>query len=206
VIPSEAWDDEYRLKRNLWTGRPPPLPDLPAGTRVLELGCGNGKTLVALARRGWDVTGVEISPSALELAGEELKRSGLGAKLEVANAGDLHFADGSFGAVFAYHVLDHLPAPERGRAVSEALRVLTPGGALYVRTFSANDMRYGTGREVEPDTFERGTGIATHYFRPEEVESLLGGFSRSKVWTESREVRIGGEKKLREWVVAVGVK
>lgn len=62
-----AWDREYREKGRVWRGAPAKLPDLPEGSRVLELGCGNGKTLAAMLRRPWRVAALDISTLALRL-------------------------------------------------------------------------------------------------------------------------------------------
>ncbi|MGB3943701.1 MAG: class I SAM-dependent methyltransferase, partial [Methanothrix sp.] len=62
-----AWDRQYREKGRIWRGAPAKLPDLPEGSRVLELGCGNGKTLAAMLRRSWRVAALDISTLALRL-------------------------------------------------------------------------------------------------------------------------------------------
>ena len=58
-----AWDSDYRRRGDLWGGAPVPLPDLPAAA-VLELGCGNGKTLAAWP--SWSVIAADISPHAID--------------------------------------------------------------------------------------------------------------------------------------------
>lgn len=62
-----AWNREYREKGRIWRGAPAKLPELPAGSRVLELGCGNGKTLAAMLRRSWRIAALDISTLALRL-------------------------------------------------------------------------------------------------------------------------------------------
>ena len=72
-----AWDRQYREKGRIWRGAPAKIPDLPEGSRVLELGCGNGKTLAAMLRRSWRVAALDISTLALRLGrdlAEEVSR------------------------------------------------------------------------------------------------------------------------------------
>lgn len=130
----------------------------------MELGCGNGKTLSALAC--CDAVGLDHSLNALRScpAGPSLIRGDI-----------LHlpFRDGSFDMVLLHHVLQHLMADERHKAAAEAFRVLRPGGKLSVRTFSVQDMRFGKGDEVESNTFQRGNGILYHYFHAHELRTLL---------------------------------
>lgn len=99
---------------------------LPAGARLVELGCGTGDLLHALACRGLAVRGVELSPSAVAVA----RARGL----EVT-CGDYtkHGAmDASQDAVLASHVLEHVIDP--AGFLGEVRRLLKPGGLAFVNT------------------------------------------------------------------------
>ncbi|MCK8517446.1 class I SAM-dependent methyltransferase [Methanoculleus sp. 7T] len=198
---SAAWDEDYRRRGNLWGGAPAPLPDLPAGAAVLELGCGNGKTLAALTQRSWVVTAVDISPHAVGLA---RRHSGTAASgLAVADARCLPFRDGAFDAVFLVHVAGHLPEPGRRSTASEVCRVLRPGGAAFFRGFSVEDMRAGKGAETEPQTFRRGDGIITHYFTETEAAELFAPLVPVSVRTHRWRMRVRGRDLPRAEVEAV---
>jgi ubiquinone/menaquinone biosynthesis C-methylase UbiE len=100
------------------------------GSRVLEIGCGEGFFLnKVLARRPDAVcTGVDISEEQLERAG---KRLGAGVTLSRIDGSRLPFADGSFDVVVAVNVLMNLADDETVDAViGEAARVCAPGGCL----------------------------------------------------------------------------
>jgi methionine biosynthesis protein MetW len=99
---------------------------IPAGARVLDLGCGDGGTAGrVLLERGCAYTGVDISENAVRHARER----GLDARL-VDDAASLPFEADSFDAVLAIEVLEHLFLPYL--AVVEARRVLTPRGVLVL--------------------------------------------------------------------------
>lgn len=198
-----AWDKDYRSRGRLWGGGTKNLPDLAAGSKVLELGCGDGKTLAAMQDRGWRATGLDISPEALRLS-----RASLGpeANLLLADARHLPFKDQSFDAVFAFHVIGHLHQAGRKASSAEAARVLRPGGSLFFREFGLDDMRAGRGEEEEPGSFRRGGGVITHYFAGEEVARLFCDLTALSLQTRKWKMRVKGEDFWRCEVEAVFLK
>jgi SAM-dependent methyltransferase len=97
----------------------------PAATRILDAGCGSGRNMVELARRG-TVTGVELAPASLQLA----RARAVGTVLPGSLAEPLPFADGAFDLAVALDVLEHVRDDEA--ALGELARVLAPGGRLLV--------------------------------------------------------------------------
>ncbi|MFA7561966.1 MAG: class I SAM-dependent methyltransferase [Methanoculleus sp.] len=195
------WDEDYRRRGNLWGGAPAPLPEIPSGAAVLEVGCGNGKTLEALARRSTHVIGIDISREAVTLARRRPGTAEVG--LAVADARHLPFRDGAFDAVLLIHVAGHLPREGRDALASEAVRVLRPGGTLFFRGFSVEDMRAGKGTEMEPWTFRRGGGIITHYFTEGEAAELFVPLTAVFVRTHRWRMRVRGQDLPRAEVEAV---
>ncbi|WP_405778426.1 class I SAM-dependent methyltransferase [Streptomyces sp. NBC_00859] len=105
------------------------LCDRVAGDRrVLDLGCGDGLLLELLARTGDDrqLTGVDLSPEALQLARERHSLSG--ATLLEGRAQHLPFAGGSFDACVSHMALMLMGEVEQ--VIAEIARVLSPGGTL----------------------------------------------------------------------------
>ena len=196
----KAWEKEYRSRHNLWAGGVKGLPELPAGAQVLELGCGNGKTLSAMLGRPWRITALDISTEAVRLSRLALERK---IELLVADVGRLPFRNASFDAVFAFHVAGHLLISERERMAQEASRVLKEDGLLFFRGFEKGDLRAGSGVRLEPGTFMRGQGIMTHYFTEPEVEELFGLLEPLSICTSKWKMRIRGEDKIRSEVAAV---
>lgn len=100
---------------------------------VLEIGCGLGTDLVQFARAGAIVTGVDLTPQSIELAKKRLSLSGLKGRVQVADAENLPFSDRAFDVVYSFGVLHH--TPDTQRAVSEAHRVLKPGGEAVIMLY-----------------------------------------------------------------------
>lgn len=197
-----AWEQDYRTRGRLWGGAPVLLPGIPAGTRVLDIGCGNGKTLEALVNQSCDITAIDFSKEAVAMSQRFLAAYDSGNAL-IADGRRLPFADDAFGCVVARHVIGHLHKEGRMEIASEAVRVLKPFGRLFFLEFSTDDMRNGTGREVEETTFSRGNGIITHYFTVPEVEALFGGLKKESISTRSWKMRVMGGDLIRAEIVAV---
>lgn len=72
IDAASAWDERYRTKARLWSGKPNPQLVREAGGlrpgKALELGCGEGADAIWLAQQGWSVTAVDVSAVALERA------------------------------------------------------------------------------------------------------------------------------------------
>ncbi len=196
-----AWDDDYRRRGNLWGGAPVALPDIPAGAAVLELGCGNGKTLTALALDSTFVAAIDISPRAVALARRRPDMTGV--CFAVADARALPFCPETFDAVFLVHVAGHLPGAGRRALAAEVCRVLVPGGRAFFRGFSVEDMRAGKGTETEQGTVRRNNGIITHYFTEGEVRDLFTPLVTIRVQTHRWHMRVRGRDLLRAEVEAV---
>jgi SAM-dependent methyltransferase len=204
-----AWNREYQHKGRIWRGAAPKLPDLPSGSRVLELGCGNGKTLAAMMRRPWRIAALDLSPLAVGLGGKIvafLQDAPSEADLLVADGASLPFQDDAFYAVFAFHVIGHLREGDRRLAAEEAARVLKADGHLFFLEFGVEDMRAGKGEEVEPSTFRRGGGVLTHYFSEGEVLGLFDMLRPVSIRTDRRPARIRGQDHVRAEVGAEFVK
>lgn len=187
----DAWNADYRMRGSLYGGAPLSLPDLPAGSLVLDLGCGNGKHSEAMRGRGWQVVGIDSAEEAIKAS-----RRPDGA-LMVADACHLPFGDATFDAVIGIHILGHLPGYLRSLLIGEAGRVLAEDGSFHCTVFSRGDMRCGKGEEVEPYTYRRHHQI-THYFSEDEIRHLKGPFRQLALRKERYKVSYAGEQYVRE--------
>lgn len=99
------------------------------GKVTLDYCCGNGDVALHMARHGATVHGIDISGVAIENARAMAEDAGLSEKtnFQMMDAEDMDFKDGFFDHIFEYGALHHL---EYEKAVSEAARVLKPGGSM----------------------------------------------------------------------------
>lgn len=108
--------------------------NLSHGNRLLELGCGIGIDATCLAARGFRVTGVDLTQSALNTAGDRERETGRGVNYCMADGEALPFPSAHFDYVYSFGVLHH--TPNMRTAVSEIHRVLRPGGVCLAMLYA----------------------------------------------------------------------
>src|SRR5580692_8751943 len=108
------------------------------GTRLLDVGCGSGLTLVLARERGALPSGVDISPGLLGIARDRLPD----ADLREADMESLPFGDAAFDAVTGVNAFQFAGDPRR--ALREAARVTRPGGRVVASLFAAPERSQGT--------------------------------------------------------------
>lgn len=145
--PAEFWERRYKERDQIWSGRVNAtlaelLSDWEPG-RSLDLGCGEGGDVLWLAERGWEATGIDLSPTAAARAGEEAARRGLTRTRFVAGDIGAWIADPeTLGAAGPYELItaSYLQSPvalPRERAIRAAAERLSPGGALVLLSHAA---------------------------------------------------------------------
>jgi SAM-dependent methyltransferase len=159
----------------------------------LEMGCGAGPNLLWLAQKGIRVSGIDISPIALDLARENLKKAGFENRIQTlkeASVSSVPLEDESFDGILEACVFQHLDKKDRIAAFAETKRLLKPGGLFVGYMLDAGHSTFQRNREHEmkddPGTVILSDGKSkiyltniglTHFFRKEEFEKLLPGFS-----------------------------
>jgi SAM-dependent methyltransferase len=108
------------------------------GDRVIDLGCGSGRTLVWNQEAGAYQVGVDVSPF---FAAEALAR----ADLALGDLRQLPFVDGAFTKGYALDVFEHLSRDGLAGVLREASRVLAPGGQLFVYSHVRKNSRLALG-------------------------------------------------------------
>jgi ubiquinone/menaquinone biosynthesis C-methylase UbiE len=103
---------------------------------VLEIGVGMGADHLEWAKSSpRSLTGIDLTPRAIDFTAERLSLHGLRSSLEVGDAENLPFPDDSFDIVYSWGVLHH--SPNTLRAIREVHRVLRPGGVAKVMVYHA---------------------------------------------------------------------
>jgi SAM-dependent methyltransferase len=112
------------------------------GRKALELGCGTGPLSCQLAAAGFDVLGIDISPTAIALAREMAARRKLSATFEVADVCRRPLPEGAFDLIVDGHLLHCIVFEhERRRLLEQVRRALQATGEFWVETMLLEDPR-----------------------------------------------------------------
>jgi SAM-dependent methyltransferase len=161
--------------------------------RFLEMGCGAGPNLVWLAQKGIEVSGIDISATALRLCEKNLRGAGLAGrigKLIKGSVTDVPLPDQSFDGIFESCVFQHLDRKDRSHAFAEVGRLLKPGGLFvgYMLDQGHTTFQQKASEQLPDDPgtlmlndnrsgyYLTNIGLA-HFFSREEYYELLRGFS-----------------------------
>lgn len=158
-----------------------------------EMGCGAGANLVWLAEKGIRVSGVDIAPTALDLARRNLEQRGLGRRVQrllEAGVSDVPLPDGSLDGVIESCVFQHLGREDREAAFAEVDRLVKPGGLFAGHMLERDHTVFGLHKSDQlsddPGTLVLQGGGSniyltniglSHFFDAEEVRGLLPGWS-----------------------------
>ncbi|CAM4427473.1 class I SAM-dependent methyltransferase [Deinococcus marmoris] len=142
--PNEArqfWEDWYQKGAKPWTGRPNAIlkqfaESLPTGT-ALDLGCSEGNSAVWLAQQGWQVTGADISSTALERAAGHAADAGVSERTHFGQH-DLSqsFPAGQFDLVYALYLESPMHL-SRAQVLKQAADAVASGGLLLIVTHAS---------------------------------------------------------------------
>jgi SAM-dependent methyltransferase len=179
-----------------------------AQVKILELGCGPGANLWYLTREGFDVSGMDAAPTALEKARQRLAAEGLSAKMHL---GDIAELDRQLGAETFDAIIDVACLQCNRLAVVESILRqacdrLKPNGRIFSMMVAAGTWGDGLGEQVEPGTYTGvvegplfGAGL-NHFFTTADVERVFAPFTDVKVEYSIRS--FGSEGKIHKaWVI-----
>jgi tellurite methyltransferase len=174
-----SFDEIYSSEE--WYYKMPPSEELEAyligqpssgGNKALDLGCGEGRDSILLARHGFNVTAVDASAEAIRKLAAFTNLSKLPIEAHCADIEAYEITPATYDAICAVTVLDHLDVAA-GRDLARRIATgVRPGGFVFVEVFTTEDPGYTRlGDASETANFVR------HYFDSGELRELFTGWS-----------------------------
>lgn len=137
--------------------------------RAIDLGCGTASNCIYLAQRGFDVTGIDFSPTAIENGIAKAVVAGVKVNFVVDNLTNLRHVSGLFDLLVDYGTLDDLKPKDRELYVKNVLQLTHPGSQMLLFGF-----------EYPLRWWERLIPLFRSQFEPGEVERLFGDYFEIK--------------------------
>jgi len=182
---SESYFDEIERRRFRWHYH---LADYFArqqdsAGRLLEIGCGIGVDSIQLAKCGFDVTAVDLTETAIEVAREYARFRDQDIDFQVGNSEGLDFDDESFDTVYSFGVLHH--TPDIDAAIAEVRRVLKPGGTADIMLYHKHSIVNFVHRAFDlpyesPRNLKDHCPVVNTYTK-DEARDLFKGFSSVEI-------------------------
>jgi cyclopropane fatty-acyl-phospholipid synthase-like methyltransferase len=140
-----------------------------APCRAVEFGCGLGNHAIAMAQQGFDVTGVDLSPTAIGMAREHAAAADVRVRFIAADVtAELGDVPGDYEFGWDWEMLHHLFPEQRPRYAANLARLLAPGALHLSVCFSEHDPMFGSGKQ-------RTTPIGTvlYFSSEQEIRALF---------------------------------
>jgi SAM-dependent methyltransferase len=171
--------------------------------RILDLGCGTGRHLIFLLKRGFEVYGLDGSPNGLDIAKNWLAEEGLSSELTCQKVEQEYpYGDSYFDAVISTQVIHHNRMKDILFTIKEINRILKPDGFIFL-TFPLLQQFYIKKehmKKIEKRTYVpmRGQekGLPHHFFTVVELKKIFSAFNLLEIHIDKTNHRaLLGQKK-----------
>ena len=195
---SEFWEDSFKGKGEMWGWQP-------ADTAIVTLelfkqhelytilipGFGYGRNAKVFIDAGFEVSGIEISNTAIEIANQEF---GDHIKLHHGSVELMPFDQELFDGIFCYALLHLLSAAERKKLIDDCYKQLKPDGYMIFVSLSTLDLRYGQGNEITKDTFAMPHGVNLFFYDSDAIQSEFKNYGLLNAEVLNEPLQISADK------------
>lgn len=181
----EFWETSFTEKREMWGFEPAQSAlntrdlFLKEGIhKVLIPGIGYGRNASAFMNSGMEVTGIEISKTAIELA---YKHYGEGLNIYHGSVTDMPVNDQQYDGIFCHALLHLLDSDERANLISDCYHQLTENGIMVFTVISKQASTYRQGTEISTDRYEMFGGVKMFFYDRISIAAEFSAFGLTEV-------------------------
>jgi len=181
---TEFWEESFKDKKEMWGFEP---ADSAIATvelfknkgfnKILIPGFGYGRNAKLFIDQGFDVTGIEISETATDLA---KKHYGDDLKIHYGSVNNMPFDQDFYDGIYCYALIHLLSKLEREKLINDCYNQLNTNGYMVFISISKLDARYGNGEEISKDLFKTGHGVNLFFYDSDSVINEFGDFGLIK--------------------------
>lgn len=169
---SNFWEEKFSSSGTIWHF----IPSDSAGMalelfrknevhKILIPGVGYGRNAKLFVDNGFDVTGIEISESAIDLA----RKNNLHFPVHCGSVTQMPFDQEIFDGIFCYALIHLLNKPERRKFLRHCFSQLKPGGIMVFTVASTRMSMYGQGKRLSKDRYSIQQGLDVFFYNRESV-------------------------------------
>lgn len=169
-----VWDDKFKSKREMWGWDPADSAIVALALfkkhkvqNILIPGFGYGRNAKVFIDAGFNVSGIEISSTAIEIADQHFDGK---IKLYHGSVDLMPFDQELYDGIYCYALLHLLDAEKRAKLIDDCYKQLKPGGYMVFVSISKLDLRYGQGNEISKDTFATWPGVNLFFYDTISIE------------------------------------
>ncbi|NYE04449.1 SAM-dependent methyltransferase [Bacillus niacini] len=174
----EFWESSFIEKETMWGFEPSDSAILTKDfflqkdvNDILIPGIGYGRNAKVFIDNGINVTGIEISKTAIELA----RQNGLNIDIFHGSVTDMPFDNKLYDGIFCYALLHLLNAHEREKFIKDCYNQLKPNGYMIFTTVSKDAPMFGKGKQLDKDYYEIMEGVKMFFY---DSDSVKGDFEK----------------------------
>jgi len=167
--------------------------------KILIPGFGYGRNAKAFTDQGMEVSGIEISQTAIELA---RKHYGGSVKVYHGGVGEMPFDDDIYEGIFCYALIHLLDEKERNKLIEDCYAQLKTGAYMYFVAISTADPAYGRGELTGKNRYLTRHGVKLYFYDDEAISQEFGnyGLLEAKEISEPAQVQ-EGKRSQKFWKV-----
>ena len=178
---SEFWESVYRNNEKMWGEQPTDNAKTVLGVfqhhnvnTILIPGFGYGRNAKVFYDAGFDVTGIEISKTAIERA---RKYFGNYVTIHHGSVTDMPFDNKLYQSIYCYSLIHLLNKNERKKLIEDCYAQIMDNGIMVFVALSTNDKRYGIGEALEKNTFHSPNGLNLYFYDEVAIKEEFGDYN-----------------------------
>jgi len=177
-ICGSYYNEQYAKARSYWGEQPNLLVPLVSShlkphSRVLVIGCGEGRDALFLARLGFEVVATDIAENGLQRLRESIKGADLNLQVHNFDAHLPHDHLGEFQAMLLMNVLQFLQPEKIGQRLAHFQSLVKPGGFMSIQVFTTEDPEYQ--QQLREGSISTADLVAEHSVRKYKIRFFQKG-------------------------------
>ncbi len=176
---TEFWESSFIENQMMWGFEPSDsvilAKDFFLEKKVKDIlipGIGYGRNAKVFIENGINVSGIEISNTAIELA----RQNGLNIRISHGSVSEMPFDDKLYDGIFCYALIHLLNNHEREKLIKDCYNQLKPNGYMIFVTISKEAPMFGKGKQLGKDYFEIQEGVKMFFYDADSIEHEFGKY------------------------------